>query len=236
VNLLGNRVYIANKHQSVAKRYQCSLPDFFIQLKKYLIKTDIVFDVGCGIKPQTFFIPRVHICVEPFSQYRDIVKPFFPNPSHFIFLKEYALDAMRVMDDNSVDTVFMIDVIEHLEKEDGLKLLQEADRIARKQIVVFTPLGFYPMHFKDKNQKDAWGLDGNDVQEHKSGWLPEDFDESWDFHICEDCHEAFLPEEKTTGKKYSGFIAIKTKVFQGFPAQDNTPDFVMQTYEERILK
>jgi len=236
LNLLGDILHIDANHKSITKKYDCSDVEFFERMKKFILKTEIILDIGAGIRPQTFFTPKVHICVEPFEQYRDVIKPFFPNQSHFIFLKKGGLEAMQDLDDNSIDSVFMIDLIEHLEKDDGKKLLKEADRIARKQIVVFTPLGFYPMHFKEKGQKDAWGLDGVDVQEHKSGWLPEDFGESWDFHICVDCHDAFLPEEKKQGKKYSALMAIKTKKFDGFSISNETPDFVKDVFNQRVIE
>lgn len=234
LNLLGEKIDESNNCTLKVIRYECSLGDFFEKMKKFFLRTSVVLDIGCGIHPQTFFIPRVHICIEPFGQYRKIIKPYFPNPCEFIFLKEDALSSIRALDDNSVDTVFMVDLIEHLEKKDGLILLKEADRVARKQIIVFTPLGFYPMHFKEEGQKDAWGLNGNDLQEHKSGWLPEDFGGGWDFHICEDCHEAFLPEEKAAGKKYSALMAIKTKRFSGFDVMEETPKFVKAIYSERV--
>lgn len=233
-NLLGETLWTSHEHKSTISHHGCTLVDFFIIMNKFILKTDVVLDIGCGIRPQTFFSPQVHICIEPFGQYRKVIKPFFPNNSHFIFLKSDALKAIRNLDDASVDTVFMIDLIEHLEKKDGLQLLREADRVARKQIIVFTPLGFYPMHF-GANDTDAWGLGGVDVQEHKSGWLPEDFGDTYDFHICEDCHESFSDAEKKSGKKYSALMAIKTKRFTGFPSQDETPEFVKDTYVERVL-
>lgn len=235
INLLGNLINVSSNNNSKIINFKCSIAEFFENLKEYILITDVVLDIGCGIRPQTFFTPKVHICVEPFNQYREIIKPLFPNRSYFMFLRQDALSSMQALDDNSVDTIFMIDLIEHLEKKDGLLLLKEADRVARKQIIVFTPLGFYPMHFDRNKEKDAWGLDGTDVQEHKSGWLPEDFDSSWNFYICDDCHEAFLPEEKLKGKKYSALMAIKTKNFNGFSVIDETPKFVKDIYKNRII-
>jgi len=205
--------------------YRCSSEDFFYALRSRIQKTEIVLDVGCGIRPQTFFEPKVHICVEPFEEYRKIIRPFFPNSGCFLFLKSDALTALKSFDDDSVDTVMMLDLIEHLEKDAGFELLREANRVARKQIVVFTPLGFFPMHFHG-TATDDWGLSGHVVQEHKSGWVPDDFGCSWEFHVCVDCHDAFLPEEKRQGKKYSALMAIKTKEFRGFEVQRNTPQFV----------
>jgi len=235
INLNGEKIKFLKHLKSKVLEFNLTNRDFFIEMKKYIIKSNILIDIGCGIRPETFFEPSVHICIEPFDQYRNIAKSYFPNRSNAIFIKSDALGGLKNFDDNSVDSIFMIDLIEHLEKEDGLKLIKEADRVARKQIVIFTPLGFYPMFYK-KNDKDAWGLNGANVQEHKSGWTPEDFDNSWDFYICKNCHEAFLPEEKAINKKYSAMMAIKTKKFDGFPEVEETPDFVKNLYKERIEK
>ncbi|MEM4468897.1 MAG: class I SAM-dependent methyltransferase [Candidatus Nezhaarchaeales archaeon] len=41
--------------------------------------------------------------------------------------------------DKSVDTVFCIDVIEHLSKSQGLKLLRNMEKLAKKRIIVTVP-------------------------------------------------------------------------------------------------
>ena len=53
-----------------------------------------------------------------------------------------------------------LDVIEHLEKTDGLRLLDQMETIARKKVIIFTPNGFL-------EQKP---FDGNEWQRHVSGW------------------------------------------------------------------
>lgn len=236
INIDGEEVKILKHTKPRIKEYSLVLGDFFKEMKKNILRTNVLVDIGCGIRPEVFFEPSVHICIEPFKQYRDIIKPYFPNRSNTLFIKTDALDGLKNFDDDSVDSVFMFDLIEHLTKEDGLDLIKEADRVARKQIVIFTPLGFSPMFYQNKDDKDAWGLDGIDVQEHKSGWTPDDFDKTWDFYICKNCHDSFLPEEKAVGKKYSAMMAIKTKNFTGFPEIEETPDFVKNLYNERINK
>jgi hypothetical protein len=88
--------------------------------------------------------------------------------------------------DNSVDTVFALDFIEHLEKEDGLQMLREAQRVARRQVVVYTPHGFFPQTYDDPEKEDRWGMDGGYWQTHRSGWDMEDFGDQWEFLICPD--------------------------------------------------
>lgn len=68
--------------------------------------------------------------------------------------------------DNSFDIVSIIDGIEHMSKEDGLAVIKNSKRVARKQVLIFTPEGYL------KNEPhNAWGIEGADHhQTHKSGW------------------------------------------------------------------
>lgn len=145
---------------------------------------NVMVDIGCGIRP--YFNPdaKIQVCIEPFQEYINIAKEAYSD-SNIVFINKYALEGVKSFPDNSVDTVVMLDLIEHLEKNEGYELIKEADRITKKQIVIYTPLGFLSNH---REGKDAWGLNGQELQEHKSGWLPEDFDLDWEFHICENFH------------------------------------------------
>ncbi|MEI6706194.1 MAG: class I SAM-dependent methyltransferase [Methylococcales bacterium] len=172
---------------------------------------EVVLDIGCGIVPQSYIRPHTHICCEPYGEYVDhlqkkIAKLKDRNCSYVVLNMGWH-EAVNFFPEKSVDTVFLVDVIEHLEKEEGHKLLALTEKIARKQVVVFTPLGFMPQYHEDG--KDAWGLNGADWQEHKSGWLPEDFSEDWQFFIAKEFHlidNLLRPLEKP----YGAFWAIKT--------------------------
>ncbi len=155
-----------------------------------LEKVDIVLDIGCGISPQKFIIPKVHICCEPFRQYLDVLKDKIKQSPdrHHIFINASWSEAVNLFPPESVDSVFLIDVVEHLVKEEAVKLLKLTENIARRQIAVFTPLGFLPQEHPDG--KDAWGLNGGVWQEHKSGWYPDDFDDSWDIYASKVFHTA----------------------------------------------
>ena len=65
------------------------------------------------------------------------------------------------------DVVFFSQVIEHVTRSQGEKILDEIEKLAKKRIIVGTPRGFMeqPHEF----------LDGNPHQVHKSGWSIEDF-------------------------------------------------------------
>jgi len=64
----------------------------------------------------------------------------------------------------SFDLVLAMEIIEHLNKSDGKEFIRNLEEIARKQIIISTPLGF----FKTPYYKNEW-------QRHKSGWLPTEF-------------------------------------------------------------
>jgi len=63
---------------------------------------------------------------------------------------------------NSYDLVVAFDLIEHLSRDEGYRLLYEIDRIAEHASVIFTPNGFVWQPPTSKNSFDA----------HLSGWTP----------------------------------------------------------------
>ncbi|CAD6492193.1 MAG: Methyltransferase domain protein [Candidatus Argoarchaeum ethanivorans] len=80
---------------------------------------------------------------------------------------EYVLCDVRKLPfkENSFDIVLCMELIEHFERENGMKLIEEMEKIAKKQVIITTPVGFL--------QQDP--CDGNPHQEHKSGYYPFEF-------------------------------------------------------------
>lgn len=81
-----------------------------------VVETDVVLDIGCGIKPMNYYRPRLHIMVEPWSEYSDILAQRNLGDKSVMILKLGALEALRALRGQFVDSVFLLDVIEHLEK------------------------------------------------------------------------------------------------------------------------
>jgi hypothetical protein len=75
-------------------------------------------------------------------------------------------------DRGSFEGVVALDLIEHLSRSEGVKLLDALETIASKRVVVFTPNGFLA-------QPPA---PDNPYQEHVSGWTVDDF-ESRDYRV-----------------------------------------------------
>lgn len=137
-----------------------------------LIECDIVLDVGCGVRPMNWYKPQRHICVDAHAPYLQRVAAV----GGYECLHANALDALRLLKPGAADAIYVLDVIEHMTREDGQELVRLALMAQPRQIVIFTPLGFLPQH------GDAWGLGGDHWQEHRSGWLPEDF-QGWAIEI-----------------------------------------------------
>src|SRR5436190_4493745 len=151
-------------------------------VRKKVEDAEVVLDLGAGIVPQPFVPkPLVHICVDAHRPYLDRVRRERGDP-RLVLLNAPWEDAMAMLPDKSVDSVFALDFIEHLEKEDGLRMLREAERVARIQILVYTPNGFFPQSYQPGG-RDRWGMDGGFWQTHRSGWGVDDFGDGWDFVI-----------------------------------------------------
>jgi hypothetical protein len=195
--------------QSASVRW-CRAESLLTDIQELLRPCEIVLDIGCGINPQKYVKPVVHICCEPFHQYVEKLQEVVAAETDriYVVIKASWTDVVKVFPANSVDTVFLVDVVEHLEKEEGRRLLAQTEHIARHQVIVFTPLGYMPQHHDDG--KDAWGLDGAAWQEHRSGWLPEEFDESWQILACKDFHSADNMGRRLE-QPFGAFWAAKTR-------------------------
>lgn len=180
----------------------------FPAVRGRLEPVDVVLDIGPGIMPQEMVRPLVHICCEPFVQYVERLKEKTAESFDRTYLIVQAPweEAVRIFPEKSVDTVVLADVIEHTEKEVGARLLRATEGIARRQVAVFTPLGFLPQNCAGN---DAWGLGGASWQEHRSGWLPGDFGEGWEILASREFHKVNHMGEPLS-PPHGAFWAIRT--------------------------
>lgn len=77
----------------------------------------------------------------------------------------------RSIKKNKYDVVLSIQVIEHLKKETGKAVLKEWEDLAKKRVIITTPVGFIKF---DRVEREK---DKNKLQKHLSGWSPEEFRE-----------------------------------------------------------
>lgn len=132
-----------------------------------LIEVDTVLDIGAGLRPMGWYKPKRHICVEPHPPYAERLKA--AGYEVWCETAQSALDCVLTWPEQSINAVYMLDVIEHMTRAEGEQILRLLPWLEAKQIIVFTPKGFM------EQKHDAWNLGGEHWQTHRSGWLPADF-------------------------------------------------------------
>lgn len=123
-------------------------------------------DVGCGrgiigamVK---IYKDASYTCgIDGFNDYVEFCKKsrFYDEVKQIKFT-----DGLLPFENNEFDCATNIEVIEHLDKNSGMILIQELQRISTR-VIISTPGNFY--------QQDEF--DGNELQRHRSKWKSEDF-------------------------------------------------------------
>lgn len=132
-------------------------PTLVYCLKKELADCQTVLDLGCG--PDS---PISHLTHIKFSLGVDTFKPYIKISKKKKIHSQYRLsDILNLkIKPNSFDAVILIDVLEHLSKSDGRKIIKKASLWANKKVIINTPNGFLKQNTKDDNPN----------QIHRSGW------------------------------------------------------------------
>jgi hypothetical protein len=101
-----------------------------------------------------------------------------PLPQDWECIIMDARDILKRFGNKSIDIIQACDFIEHLEKKEGVKWLQDCEKVARKAILIFTPIGLV-------DSPSANTQPDNIYQKHKCGWTYEEF-EKLDFKSAKD--------------------------------------------------
>jgi SAM-dependent methyltransferase len=118
-----------------------------------------ILDVGCGKGDPMKFINRNGSF---YTVGLDIFRPYLLEAKRSRSHQDYILCDVGIMPikERAFDVVLCIEVLEHLRREDGVKLIKSMEKVARKQVIMTTPVNRY-------KQK---AYDGNPYQEHKYVW------------------------------------------------------------------
>jgi SAM-dependent methyltransferase len=129
-----------------------------LALRQALENCDKVLDVGCGCSMNMRWLGVKHpVGIE--AHLPSCEKARKQNThDELVHGDVRALD--QYFQPGQFDACIALDVIEHLTKEDGIKLIEQMERIAKHKVIFLTPSGFLPQH----------SFDNNDLQEHLSGW------------------------------------------------------------------
>lgn len=124
-----------------------------------------ILDVGCG---QGYPMRLIRIVMDPKRVVGvDLFENYIKEAKKAKLHDEYVISDIRKLKfpSKSFDIVLASHVIEHLPKKDTKKFISNLERIARKQVIIATPIGemYHPP------------VDGNTLQLHLSHFFPKDF-------------------------------------------------------------
>jgi hypothetical protein len=118
-------------------------------------------DVGCGgDSPVRHLRFEYAVGVDGYEPLLDRARA---NRTHDRYVLCNATELDRYFSPKQFDCCIALDLIEHLSKDDGRKLISTMEQIASKKILLFTPNGFLPQQRHE-----------GDLQEHLSGWTAEE--------------------------------------------------------------
>lgn len=137
-----------------------SFTTYVNELGKILGDCRSVLDLGCGvISPISFldieYSVGVDCCESTISEAKK-------RGTHDEFCTYKVQDIGNEFSNKQFDCCVALDIIEHLCKEDGYKLIRDMEEIASKKVVIFTPNGF-KLPYLTKN------ID-IDFEKHLSSW------------------------------------------------------------------
>jgi hypothetical protein len=136
-------------------------------LEKECEGSKTLLDVGCGSDSPVKRFSRRMEQTTGIDAFQPSLERSRAAGIHHEYRLMNAMDIAREFPERSFDVVLACDLIEHLEKSDGLRLLEMMERLARKKVIVYTPNGFL-------EQRE---YDGNRYQVHLSGWEVEEMQE-----------------------------------------------------------
>jgi hypothetical protein len=119
-----------------------------------------LLDVGCGERSPVGRFSQTIATTVGVDSHEESITLSRQAGIHGDYVRMNILEIGGRFAPRSFDCVAALDVIEHLDKPEGLALLEAMERIARKKVVVFTPNGFLPQRATDDNPH----------QLHRSGW------------------------------------------------------------------
>lgn len=161
----------------------CSPQEFWPILRNSMENISVLLDLGVGIRPNFFLGQDTTICVELFDGYLKHLKNSMTS-TKMVVVKDDVLAFLERQPSRSIETIVVTDLIEHLSRESGLKLIKELKRVVSVQALVVTPKGFLPQHVGE-GEDEGWGFIGNQLQNHVSGWDVDDF-QGWAILLAPD--------------------------------------------------
>lgn len=138
-----------------------SLSMLLRELKSTLRGCKTVLDVGCGFPSPLRILQNTYLV--GVDGYRPALERARQSGTHNEYLFRDVRQIRELLGSRTFDACVALDVIEHLEKKDGLRMLESMEQLATRRVIIFTPNGFIPQRSQD-----------GDLQEHLSGWTADE--------------------------------------------------------------
>jgi hypothetical protein len=137
---------------------------FVAVIQKELSYSGSLLDIGCGKTSPVKYVNKEN---RGYTVGLDGYKPYLLSSKRAKVHDDYVLANVNHLcfAEKGFETVALLDVIEHLNKADGDKIINEMQNIASAKVIVFTPNGFL--------RQDEY--DGNVYLGHLSGWSVSEF-------------------------------------------------------------
>ncbi len=159
------RVYTSlDKSLNPLKMYLMALTDPLPWVIDLSSKT--ILDLGCGQgKPMEIIKLRMNVA---YSVGVDLFKPYIEHGKANKIHDEYVIADIRKVKfpAKSFDVVMASHVLEHMSEKDAWEVLENMEKIAKKQIIIATPIG---EHYHPAEDGNIWQL-------HKSAFTPDKFE------------------------------------------------------------
>ncbi|MHA2219965.1 MAG: class I SAM-dependent methyltransferase [Candidatus Hodarchaeales archaeon] len=167
-------------------------------VNKFLSNEETVLDLCCGngIVSDGFKFSKItgiDVCEEYLKDYQHKL----PNSKTFVYdLSKISSSQEEIFNDNMFDNVLCIDGVEHLEKENGIALVERMERIASKRVIIFTPENAnnpeipvlnHPINKTSSKPVGSWGI-GDHWQIHRSAF-PRSFFQKRNYRVIQ-CNTA----------------------------------------------
>jgi len=126
-------------------------------LEKGLKDCHSILELGCGKSSPLQTLSGLHYKVGV-----DLYEPYLAESKKAKIHDQYIMADIRKINfkENSFDAVVLLDVLEHLTKEEGVSLIGKMEKWAKKRMILFTPNGYVRQAEYDQNK----------LHLHKSGW------------------------------------------------------------------
>ncbi len=133
---------------------------FKLALRKVLKSCESVLDVGCGASMTLRQLGLPH--TTGIEGHQPALEEARRRHTHDRLVLGDVRNLTAYFQPRQFDACVALDVIEHQTKADGLRLMEQMERIAARRVVLFTPNGFLPQGH----------LAPGDRLAHLSGWEP----------------------------------------------------------------